>query len=367
MQQFFNEISPIGQSTIVPPEWRYIKDGLTRNLDTVREYYNTRPLAVKSNHFLLRLLTALGVPMSHHIERYHQIVEAKALSYSMGFKMTSSIYKGGIFKGVFYGENSSEVIVATDEIFNPYDAYKNWESLKPVTCLYHNRSDLKLLLPNGKTTSSDEGISVFAVNIPMLAVQFRAFLEENYANYKQDPNNNYLAPGSHFIHMYVLPGMLESQLDMSLFNRAYNLCMGSPHSTTTKEHPFYITDYSMQVDRMYNEQIKFFKHSNKDFRSILKTFKCISGSFENALRLPKVVSTRQVVWSQVMARIKPLEFMVALAADGGRRQNASDMNDFFRMFKYYSSDNALRHAIPKEHMYDLDRSIINITRSSGVI
>lgn len=361
MQQFFNSTSPVGQSTIVPPNWRYIREGLERNLNTTVDYYNSRPMAVKSNHFLLRLVTSLGVSFSHPLERYHQIVEFKALTYSMGFKMTSSLYKGSLFKGVFYGEGSSEVLIATDESFNPFDAYENWRKYRPVRVLHHNKSDLNMLLPNGKTTGSDTGISVIAINIPMLAVMFKAYLEEEYRDFLNDPNNT-LAPAAHFIHRWVLPGMLESQTDVALFNRAHNLTTGAPHTEAYRQHPFYLTDYTLGVDAIYKEQINYFRTSGKTFKDVLRSFHGLSGSFEKIMRLPSVVSTRQVVWSEVVARIRVMEFVTSLLKNGGRANNGEVLNDMYRMFRYYSSDNTLRSALPEDYMRDLDRSIENIMR-----
>ena len=364
MQQFFNSVTPVGQSTIVPPNWRYIREGLQRNLATTVDYYNSRPVAVKSNHFLLRLVTSLGVSFSHPIERYHQIVEFKALPYSMGFKMTSSIYRGSLFRGVFYGEDSSEILVATDESFNPFDAYDNWRKYKPIRVLHHNKSDLGMLLPNGKTSGTDSGINVIAINIPMLAVMFKAFLEEEYREFLNDPNNT-LAPAAHFIHRWVLPSILESQTDIALFNRAYNIALGVPHTEANRQHPFYLTDYTMGVDAVYTEQTRHFKGSNKHFKDILRTLHGLSGSFESILRLPNVVSTRQVVWSEVVARIRALELVTSLLKDGGRSNNGEVLNDMFRMFKYYTNDDALRSVLPVDYMRDLDRSIENTMRSTG--
>lgn len=365
MQYFFNTNSPVGQATIVPPSWRHIKDGLTRNYSTVMNYYNNRVMAVRSNHLLIRLLTGLGVSYSHHIERYHQIVEAKSLSYSMGFKLTSSLYRGALFKNVFYGENVTEVLMATDEVFNPYEAYDNWKTLKPVKCVYHNRSDLDLLLPNGKTSGTEEGLAVISINIPMLAIQFRAFLEETYKYFLED--NALLSPASHFIHMYVLPGMLESQLDIALFNRAYNISIGRPMTQATKQHPFYITDYSVEVDKHYTKIVDYLKTNDKDFKSVFETLQAFSGNFNEILRLPEIASTRQVAWTEVISRLNCIDFLTSVTQDKGWRRNAASMNMFKRTFTMFASDATIKHALPNEYKYEIDRtvsSIFNIDYSS---
>jgi hypothetical protein len=359
MQTFFNHVEKYGTSVFHPPEWSYLKNGLDRNLKTVKDYYMSRPFAVKSNHYLVKILNNLGVSFNHNLERFYDIVDARASIISMGFKMSSSVYRGSVFKDIFYGGNISEVLVLEESYFDPEKVYRDWKNAKAVKVLMHPKSDLKLLIPNGKYIGSEDGVAVISINIAMLAVQFKAFLEyemNRTANTNESPKTV-----AQFIHMFVLPNMLDSHLDIVLFNRVYNLVVGAPMGDSNKKHPFYITDYSVGIDRMYNKLVKAFKTSDKRYKTYLKSFPCTTDiDFDNLLRLPDNAPTRQIVWTHVLARLRALEMLVKLSPANGNRLNKLDNNEFLRTFKLYESDKALSHLLRSDINFDIEIAIKDI-------
>ena len=358
MQYFYNSGEGIGQSVIIPPGWTYVRDGLERNLKVVKEYYYNRPHAVKNTNILVKLLTNLGVPYDLHLERFYDIVDARALQYSMSFKMTSSLYRGAFFKNAFYGGNTMEVLVANNDSIDPYYVYNNWREVQSVKVVDHPKSDLDLLLPNGRMASSGDGVAVIEINIPTLAIQFRAFMDEQMKR----SAGGMLSPQStaQFIHMHVLPNMLDTHLNIALFNRAYNLTVGAPMGITERKHPFYLTSFNDQVDKVYKIQIDHLKNTERDFKSILKTFQCLNGTFADALRLPGTASTRQIVWVEFIARLRAMDFMTDLSVSRGRAKNTNDINQFMRSLKMFESDKLLVTALPAEVHDDVQNMIYSI-------
>lgn len=339
MQTFFNTIEPYGQAVLQPAQWPYLSDGLKRNLQTVKDYYKIRPFAVKSNHYLARLLNNLGVSYNLNLDRFSDIVDARASTVAMGFKMTSSVYRGSVFKDVFYGGSISEIFILDEEYFDPFETYANWQTESAVKVLMHPVSDLGLLLPNGKYVNSS-GVAVIGINIAKLAVQFKAFLDREAKKFYE--NNESPKTVAQFIHMFVLPNMLDSHLDVALFNRALNLVTGRPMVEAGRTHSFYLTDYSKNVDTVYSTIINQFKTADKRYKIMLKSFPCIdSGNFEQLMKLPDNAPTRQIVWSHVLARLKVLELLIKLSPNQGNALNRTDNNQFLRDFKLYENDNAL--------------------------
>jgi hypothetical protein len=224
MHNLFNLMPNIEHGILRLPEWAYVRTELRRNLDRVIAYYRKHPTAVHSAHFLVRLLQSITVPKSLNLERYYYNVDAGALNLSMALKMTSSIYRGQLFDGVFYSD-CKEILIAHSEPFDFHQAHRNWETLCPIEVLRHPLSDLGLGLPDGDKIGSDYGIAVISINIPMLAVQYRAFrINEEYLTGNSDSQRSVMQ----FIRMYVIPNMLPSHLDHCLFNRIYNLHIGAP-------------------------------------------------------------------------------------------------------------------------------------------
>lgn len=361
MQHFFNFLYPVGQNALRPVQWPYAEAGLNRNLAIVKNYYSTRPFAVKSDHILARLLNNLGVSFNHPLERFYDIIDSRALPLSSVFRMTSSINKGIMFKGNFFGENSEEILMATDDGFNPHAVYRDWKTTSAVTVLMHPKSDLGFTLANGKKSGTETGVSVVQINIPMLAVQFRAFLQDQKVNFIDKGLDTRTV--AQFIHMYVLPNMLDSQLDIALFNRAYNLVIGAPMGEQTKRHAFYLTDYSKQVDNTYKETIQYFSNNDKHYKIILKSFFGVtSEDFEKLFVLPDNAPTRQILWAELVARIKVLEFLVKLSPSNGDKLNKSENNFFTRTFKLYESDKVLESVMSKDTHHEIMYSISEIKK-----
>ena len=217
MYKLFNVASNVEAQIHTPPVWNNIKKLLNHNLDRVIRYYRQSPMAVKSSHLLVRLLHSIAVPKSQHIIRYYSNVSDIALEVAMSMGITSSLYKGRVFNGIFYGEGSQEIIIAHDTPFDYLDIEDNWENLEPIKVVRHSRSDLGMNIPDGTVTGNNDGVAVIMINVVMLALQYRAFREQE-ARFRLMNGINERSIYQ-FVHMYPLTNMIRSQTDCALFNR----------------------------------------------------------------------------------------------------------------------------------------------------
>lgn len=356
MHDVFNPITNIQQGILVPPFWPYIKDGLRRNLETVISYYRRNAFGVKSQHFLVRLLHSINVPFSHNLERYYAIVDSFSLHLSMSLKMTSSIYAGKIFDGVFYGPDCPEILIAIDDGFDIFDAHDNWKDLRPINVLMHSRSDLGLNILDGTNTGSETGIAMLTINIPMLAVMYRAFsLNEDYVT-EGDPDSRLSV--MQFIHMYVLPNMLHTHLDHAIFNRIDNLQKGAPLGESSKRHPFYITDFSSKLNGVHRTILDKIYKSNYDFSTVMRNVPLINVKDVRELLVIKGIAvTRQVEWALALARIHALKFLFIATKYGPGNRNQSELNYLIRKLIAYKSNNLFRTSLPIEIYYDVQKDL----------
>jgi len=355
MKSLFNMSSPAGSPVMYTANWNYVKTGLTQNLGRVVQFYRRNPMAVQSDHFLVRLLQSVTVPSSMPLDRYYANVDALSLNLSMALKMTSSIYKGSVFPGVFYGPNSQEILVVNDVAFDPYLAHKNWKNLSAVKVLSHPYSDLNLNIPNGTKKSNERGMAVISIDITLLAVQYRAFKMNE---------DEMVGPGGdrhsimQFIHMYVLPNMLFSHLDYVLLNRMYNLETYQPNAIGSNKHSFYLTDFSAKLDEIQQITISNLTKAKRNFLGTLRTIPAITKSnMEEVLELPDVAPTRQVTWALVCSRIEATKLLIELADGQFTTKNASETNMMLREFLRYKTDGTLRDALPAYLYYDVQYDI----------
>lgn len=354
MQNFFNHSVVIDYGLIVNPQWDYVRAGLQKNLKTIKDYYKSRVYTVKSNHFISKLLLNLNVPFSLELERFHDVVDNKSHALSMAMKMTSSVYRGFIFEGMFYGNMNQEIIVTDNSYFSPFDAIKNWKNLQPVKVVKHHISELEMMLPNGRQTSDAIGVNVISVNIPMLAIQYRGFAKEQMR--KKDST---LGLG-HFIHMYVLPNMLDSHLDMCIMNRFKNLLEGSSMSTSNRKHSFTVIDYSRLVDEVLIDIIKRLAVKNQEYYNTLENIPAVvQNNMLDVLRLPENAQTKQYKWIEVLARIDEINVLARIDSLYPGSMNRGFNNEFLRYFKLLENSQVLESYLPAgmlmDTQYDINR------------
>lgn len=362
MQTFFNSDLDINRGLLQSAQWNYAKKGLVRNIEKAIGYYQSRTFTVKSDHLLVRLLKSLGVSYEQNLERFTAIVEAKSLAFSRLFGLSSSLGYGKLHSNVFYGPGETEIIVAIDDYFNPYYTHSNWKSVRAVKVISHSKSDLDLVLPNGKNYEDSEGISVISVNIAELAVQYRAFVLEQYLKVQNGEN---ASPTSYFVHTYVIPNMLYSHLDYALFNRFNNLLIGSPNTAYKSNHPFFTLDYSNYVDKFYSILLRYLRRSERSYDAILNIVPNVDkDSLKETLRLPDWTPTRQIAWVEIISRIDACLFLSMLSPKGGNKLSGSNVNYFLREFKHISQDNIL-NSLPMNLRLDLELKIDDYERNVG--
>lgn len=361
MQTFFGNLSPISYGVVRYAEWNYIRTGLIRNLETVQNYYRSRVFTVKSNHFLARLINSINIPHSLELERYYDNADSKADAFSMAMKMTSPIYRGGIFNGVFYGSDNPEILISNTESFDPYFVHKNWRTISAVKPILHPRSDLDLLLPNGKDTGSETGLAIITINIPMLMVQYRAYCKDQLD--RQESNEGSLLGVAHFIHMYVLPNMLPAHLDLAIYNRINNLSLGAPLGESKRKHPFALPNYNPRVDDVHKQILHDMKSRNLEYEMILRTIPTVDlETLDQVMLLPDVAPTRQIVWAELLARIDTIDFMTRMGGKQSLTRNRATINYFIKFFRMLKTDKTLQSYLPYGMYLDVKYKIDEILK-----
>jgi hypothetical protein len=351
MHSFFNFHDSISHGVVKLGDWDWVQQGLQRNIASVIEYYRHAPMAVKSDHFLVRLLGSIAVPKSQNLERYYDNVDAVSLNLSMALKMTSPIHPGQLFRGVFYGPGTAEVLVAHNSSFDFEAAHDNWQNLTAVKVLRTPRSDFGLNLPNGEASGSETGLAVVAVNLPMLAIQYRAFrLAQQQARQHDGDSQQSLMQ---FVHMYVLPNMLWSQTDQVLFNRLDRLSQGQALGVSHRRHPLAIpSHYGERTTALLGKLLELLQGQYRTFTGLLQAIPAITEpSMLQAMALPAVVQTRQVVWALTIARLPMLGFMFRESRGGAMLRSGREVNDIARSLYAFKNGAVMRQYVTDAELY----------------
>lgn len=358
MQNLFNTYSGPKVGLVILPEWNYVRSGLQRNISTAVSYYRQRSFAVKSNHLLVRLLNSAAVSITGSIEGFYNQAQSEGVRLTTTFGISSSLSRGIIFKGTFLGEGSKEIIVACDDYANPMDMEANWEDIQAVKFLDHPKSDLSLLLANGKAYSTEEGYSVISINVPSLLLQYRCWLKQQKALFDVGDNPS---STSVFVHRYVLPNMLHSQLDVAIFNRLNNLVEGSPMGVPLFRHAFILIDYTERVDKCLTKVKSILKSYDRDFYTMMRTVPMISK--QNLLELsvlPENAPTRQEIWTEIIARLKVIMFLFTVNPSNGSKLSRLQINHIKKVYDWFDDSKGLEQVPDKELVRDIEAEMIRL-------
>jgi hypothetical protein len=340
------------------PEFNLIRRIYIKELQVLQNYYHNRVYSVKSNHLLVNLLNILSVPMQYSNQRYVEVCRDRADTISRSLEITSETHYGKLHDGVFYGPGCTEILYSVDEYFDIDYVVKNWKDMISVRPLLHPKSDLKLLLPNGKKSSSEEGLATIAINIPMLALQYKCFSIEQYNNLSKTGS---LLGATHFIHMYILPNMIGPQLDITIMNRLVNLFYGIPMGEGYLRHVFRISDYSQRIDSILTKVLYRLSTDRMSFQLMLENIPTIfNNNMSVALQMPNYQPTRQVWWSLILSRLMYMKLLIDIGIVRSDNSNLNSIHNLQIELKRLLREHVYNSELSSDILYDTELTINQI-------
>lgn len=350
MFKLFRIEDKTNQPIQLAPEWSYLKAQMKLNVARVHNYHRNNTVAVHSDHFLVRLLQSLPVNKNMELDTYYKAVNNVALSHSMAMQMTSSYYRGRFFTGVAYGKRSLECLLTIDDSFNYEYVHDNWQSAAAVKPIMHDKTDLKMLIPDGNDYSDEYSSSILLINLPMLAVQYRAY----YHEYMVNPNSNRQKTTMHFVAQYVLPNMLEAHLDLCFLNRLMSRFYGKSKAVNYyRKNSFTLIELEAQIDRVIDKVLEYINRAPKRFDLILKTIP--SFAHENAYKgliMPDITPTKQVHWATMLARLKYITFLFDISDEYVLRTNQSEVNEIILELNFGDIYNTFKSNLPIDLFFE---------------
>lgn len=302
------------------------------DVERVIDYYRYGTFAVPNTHLLVKLINTISTPLSYDLDRYDDVTRARAFYAANSLQLTSSINIGRWFHGVFYKE-CPELILAYVGNDRASELVKDWRNLQAVKFLETPISNMRYLVPNGENRQTEQGLVVVSVDLAMLMIQYRCFMEEQYARMADKGS---MLGVTHFVAKYVLPNMLKSQTDLAIFNRLYNLQMGAPMGHGIDKHPFYITDYTDQLDKGLLIYLERLTNSKREYANYVDQLP--SAFNDHPLDMPDVLETRQVWWLLFLSRIKASEFLIDVGGREGVDFNRELIGKLKIQIKAFDSD-----------------------------
>lgn len=294
----------------IPPEYNYIKRSLLKEVDVVKRYYRLNAKPFPNQHPLIRLIEMLPLAWNADDYQYSNIIEdaASGLSRTLGF--TSDRFKGSIFtKGFLLGSDTKEAVLSVynEDFF--LDANQNWYKLTPINYVYHTRSDVTIPLLNNKTKGS--GYGLLTINIPMLMVKYRYWYQW------QKSKSDSIPSGAAFVTSFVIPDILDSYMDIAIFNRLDQQLADLPLRKYSSSHPFYLTDFTDKIDDYNRSVLRHYKSRRVDGQAVLTGFPMFfHANLGTLLESPEGLINRNNDWFYIVQRLPFYRFLLRLQEKG---------------------------------------------------
>lgn len=207
---FKSTVTPTARRVIVP-KFQYVNDKMQESLARAQDYYAFTSKSVKSSHLLVRLINSVTTSMSLPMEEYlwHIADDAPMLARALG--IGTYVQPAKVLPDTtFYGPKCYELI----QLRNGYLTYgQDWRTVRPVRVKVHPRTDLSFVPLDGREVHDESGLAIITIDLEALMYMYRQWYTDERLRQSE------ALTVKQFIATRVLPGMLESHLDVAWFNR----------------------------------------------------------------------------------------------------------------------------------------------------
>lgn len=352
MYAVFNTAPRVGSTNISTIDLDYVRNVVMgEQVARYQEYRRVTPGIIKSDHLLLRILNSLNIEFDGDLFGYYNRVASQVgrLTGSMG--MANSSFHGKVFdKGTFYGDDISEIIITAHELVDPRDIWNKWEGMSCVRALAHPirgvgilELDGDLRLPSRARDSAQ--LAVLVLNIPLMACQYQLWKMSMRAT----SVNAGALPDGQFISSVVLPNLLKSHLDIAMLNSlSYQVGIDTSYDLPSNM-PFYTTDVSTRLNGGISDLLDRFTSQTFTFPEILRNVPVYgANNLLEAVRLPDVATTNQVLWALTAARLPLVAFLLKLNSLNNNAKNDTYLTIFRRTLIEAQSGKTLENQVPRE-------------------
>lgn len=327
---------------LIGARWHELKKQLNFNLMTVLKYYHKANRYLANDNIINKLLIANPVDVSLDLKTFTNAAEASTLKLARLVGMHTHQQMGYMHYGQFYSKDITELIFGYSDVVDPFELDKQWMDLAPIQVLYHPRTDLSLYPLDGSRVSAEDGYAVIAINIPMLLIQWRAYVA-HCKKYRTEP----LISRTEFIVRYPITNMLKSHFDLTILNRMYHRLHKIVTSESSKKHPFPITDWSTRLNNFQDEHIRLIQERSYSFNSVMSNIPLISfADMQECMKLPFIVPSRQILWLLVLSRVKYLRLVLELSSNRSLERDTLELAVIKRKITQYRNDNTMLAQLP---------------------
>lgn len=302
------------------PQSAWFQGRIQENVQRLKAQFQSNVRGVHSNHPLVQALKHSGSYTNAPVDLFNAAY-TRYPYISKNLKFTTD-YNRGSFKGSKVLSSKDSMIYASSEYISPYEAVNTWRKLSPLTCLWLDKNYMDMSIPQQPDTVFAKGFSSIAVDIPMMSLMYKGFKATAQAN-----NSEAVYGEEEFVGTWVLPTLVESQVDMTCISALIAVFEGKYERIKRVESNYYFQSYSDDFRKIADFVLGKITDTRMSYTQILQNIPVVyKDSAHDALTLPDFAPTTQVTWAMLATRLRVINFLLDVGGVTGRRANQGFIN-----------------------------------------
>lgn len=243
MLELFSTTPRKNGGRLIPPEMNYLKRNILVQTKKIHEYYNDHYKRIDATNLIVRLLGCYAMHRNLNDIDYAGYVGDMFSTYARTLGIVTPYNKAKVHVGgIFLGPKTEEIIQLTEDDENFFTASDTWRDLVPIRYRYHTRFETGYPILNN--TTKGYGVGILELDIRKLMVKYRHWCEW------QRGLTGQIGSKAYFVGTQVVPMMLESYMDIAMFNRLDRQQKDLPLYKYPLPHPIQVVDYTDTIDKV---------------------------------------------------------------------------------------------------------------------
>ena len=327
---------------LTPPNWGRIRNIIDDGIKESTDYYRNNNQVLLTAHPLITYLETLPISYSLDIDSFINQAYSLGVNRTKNFGFTSVLSTGKVHTNVFFGMGSKEIIIAVDKRLPMYEVKRDWKVLNCIQTVRHPYSHLFYQVGSQSPISDTKGSSIVIIDVALMAIQYRLFLEEQRVKAKMGG----IALGTnHFVQVYVLPSMIRSNIDISILNMYLNEIEGLGNSKSTYRTPFNIPNVDNDIRNVVTYITKVIRNRGLSTVEVIGNIEVSDGSLLNNLHMTEgVFLNRQNTWAYLFAVLPILELSYTLGGKRALNSNSREIETLVLLLRNLANENTLNQS-----------------------
>lgn len=326
----------------VPSNLNDLRKLYTNNVEKIKTYYESKKFSVQNRNIISQMLDHFDLMLDASLEDFVFVNSNDLGRYERTFNFTTIVNKGKIHPPYLYANGGSTILLSDYDNRGINLVSENWKTYPCIQVLLHSRNDMKMLLPNDIDDGSKGGICVVSINLIALMIKYREFVKEQMLS-EEDVGTR--LNKNVFVSRYVIPDIVESDLDHRVLNRLIDRFYGVREVTPRFKHPFIIHEPYYKLNKMLDDILITLSSKDMTFDSMLRNIPLFcSMDAGQLLTYDDVPDNRNCNWAYVVTRLRVMCFLYDIAKS--KTMNSTYIGSWKIMIERMQRDNSLVSGFP---------------------